>query len=130
MIHVLEVNNLLYWFQIKPVSATSGTFPKGLAHFVDRGTLEMCLHLIVLSLSVVCEFNSPFSHFLLCFHRWQIGKCCKVYVSNILEEQVMAGSGHLQTFRLLRFLRSRNSADGHANFGIQMAVSFCQISTL
>ena len=36
----------------------------------------------------------------------------------------MAGSGHLQTFRLLRFLRSRNSADGHANYGIQMAVSF------
>ena len=35
----------------------------------------------------------------------------------------MAGSGHLQTFRLLRFLRSRNSADGHANYGIQMAVS-------
>lgn len=37
--------------------------------------------------------------------------------------QVMAGSGHLQTFRLLRFLRNRNSADGHANYGIQMAVS-------
>lgn len=36
----------------------------------------------------------------------------------------MAGSGHLQTFRLLRFLRSRNSADGHANYGTQMAVSF------
>ncbi|GKU92135.1 hypothetical protein SLEP1_g5903 [Rubroshorea leprosula] len=35
----------------------------------------------------------------------------------------MAGSGHLQTFRLLRFLRSRNSADGHASYGIQMAVS-------
>lgn len=39
-------------------------------------------------------------------------------------EQVMAGSGHLQTFRLLRFLRGRNSADGHASYGIQMAVSF------
>lgn len=36
----------------------------------------------------------------------------------------MAGSGHLQTFRLLRFLRSRTSADGHANYGFQMAVSF------
>ncbi|KAM4104226.1 hypothetical protein ACJW30_06G141300 [Castanea mollissima] len=75
--------------EIKPVSATSGnTFPKGLSHYIDRGTLEICLHLIVLSLSVI-----------------------------------MAGSGHLQTFRLLRFLRSRNSADGHANYGIQMAVS-------
>ncbi|XP_059654080.1 anaphase-promoting complex subunit 1 isoform X2 [Cornus florida] len=75
--------------EIKLVSVTSeSTFPKGLSHHVDRGTLETCLHLIVLSLSVV-----------------------------------MAGSGHLQTFRLLRFLRSRNSADGHANYGSQMAVS-------
>ncbi|KAF3433403.1 hypothetical protein FNV43_RR24505 [Rhamnella rubrinervis] len=85
----LLYNYALYFLnEIKPVSATSGTFPKGLSHFVDRGTLEMCLHLIVLSLSVV-----------------------------------MAGSGHLQTFKLLRFLRSRNSADGHAIYGIQMAVS-------
>ncbi|KAM7271463.1 hypothetical protein ACFE04_030677 [Oxalis oulophora] len=75
--------------EIKPLSATSdNSYPKGLSYYVDRGTLEICLHLIVLSLSVV-----------------------------------MAGSGHLQTFRLLRFLRSRNSLDGHANFGIQMAVS-------
>lgn len=36
----------------------------------------------------------------------------------------MAGSGHLPTFRLLRYLRSRNSAEGHINFGIQMTVSF------
>ncbi|XP_048325794.2 anaphase-promoting complex subunit 1 isoform X1 [Ziziphus jujuba] len=85
----LLYNYALYFLnEIKPISVTSGTFPKGLSHYVDRGTLEMCLHLIVLSLSVV-----------------------------------MAGSGHLQTFRLLRFLRSRNSADGHANYGIQMAVS-------
>lgn len=34
----------------------------------------------------------------------------------------MAGSGHLQTFRFLKFLRNRNSADGHAGFGTQMAV--------
>ncbi|XP_058181037.1 anaphase-promoting complex subunit 1 isoform X3 [Rhododendron vialii] len=75
--------------EIKPVCVGSGsTLLKGLSHYVDRGTLEICLHLIVLSLSVV-----------------------------------MAGSGHLQTFRLLRFLRSRNSADGHANYGTQMAVS-------
>lgn len=53
------------------------------------------------------------------FYRWKIES-----VANILKEQVMAGSGHLQTFRLLRFLRSRNSVDGHANYGIQMAVSF------
>ncbi|KAK2985961.1 hypothetical protein RJ640_028279 [Escallonia rubra] len=75
--------------EIKPVSATSKhTLPKGLSRFVDRGTLETCLHLVVLSLSVV-----------------------------------MAGSGDLQTFRLLRFLRSRNSADGSVNYGTQMAVS-------
>ncbi|EXB88404.1 Anaphase-promoting complex subunit 1 [Morus notabilis] len=79
---------LCFLNEIKPVSAISGTFPRGLSHYVDRGTLEICLHLIVLSLSVV-----------------------------------MAGSGHLQTFRLLRFLRSRNSVDGHANYGVQMAVS-------
>lgn len=90
-----DAQELLYEYaiyflnEIKPVSAASGnTFPKGLSQYIDRGTLEICLHLIVLSLSVI-----------------------------------MAGSGHLQTFRLLRFLRSRNSADGHANYGIQMAVS-------
>lgn len=38
--------------------------------------------------------------------------------------KVMSGSGHLQTFRFLRFLRSRNSADGHVNYGTQLAVSF------
>ncbi|PON86586.1 Anaphase-promoting complex subunit [Trema orientale] len=85
----LLYNYALYFLnEIKSVSSISGTFPRGLSNYVDRGTLEICLHLIVLSLSVV-----------------------------------MAGSGHLQTFRLLRFLRSRNSADGHANYGVQMAVS-------
>ncbi|XP_027940557.1 anaphase-promoting complex subunit 1 isoform X2 [Vigna unguiculata] len=90
-----NAQELLYEFaiyflnEIKPVSPTSGkVFPNGLSHHIDRGTLETCLHLIVLSLSVV-----------------------------------MAGSGHLQTFRLLRFLRSRNCADGQSSYGIQMAVS-------
>ncbi|CAN6805344.1 unnamed protein product [Brassica oleracea] len=86
----LLYNYALYLLnEIKPVSATSGTaFPRGISKFVDKGTLEMCLYLVILSLSVV-----------------------------------MAGSGDLQIFRLLRFLRSRNSADGHANYGTQMAVS-------
>ncbi|KAL1559265.1 anaphase-promoting complex subunit 1-like [Salvia divinorum] len=75
--------------EIKPVcTSNSNDLPKGLSVYVDRGTLETYLHLIVLSLCVV-----------------------------------MAGSGHLQTFRFLKFLRSRNSADGHAGFGTQMAVS-------
>ncbi|CAI0443752.1 unnamed protein product [Linum tenue] len=81
---------LYFLNEIKPVSATkNGTcFPKGLSRYVDRSTLEICLHLVVLALSVV-----------------------------------MAGSGHLQTFRLLKFLRGRSSPDGHTNYGIQMAVS-------
>nr|XP_029143708.1 anaphase-promoting complex subunit 1 isoform X4 [Arachis hypogaea] len=91
-----NAQELLYEFaiyflnEIKPVSPTSSgkVFPKGLSRYIDRVTLETCLHLIVLSLSVV-----------------------------------MAGSGHLQTFRLLRFLRSRNCADGQSSYGIQMAVS-------
>ena len=37
--------------------------------------------------------------------------------------KVMAGSGHLQTFRLLRYLRGRSSAEGQVNYGLQMAVS-------
>ncbi|KAL0341266.1 UNVERIFIED_CONTAM: Anaphase-promoting complex subunit [Sesamum radiatum] len=75
--------------EIKPVCVSNGNgLPKGLSIYVDRGTLETCLHLIVLSLCLV-----------------------------------MAGSGHLQTFRFLKFLRNRNSADGHAYFGTQMAVS-------
>ncbi|XP_071734398.1 anaphase-promoting complex subunit 1 [Rutidosis leptorrhynchoides] len=75
--------------EIKPLSVkVMHGFPRGLSQYVDRGTLETCLHLIALSLSVV-----------------------------------MAGSGHLPTFRLLKFLRGRNSADGHVNYGTQMAVS-------
>lgn len=42
----------------------------------------------------------------------------------------MAGSGHLQTFRFLKFLRNRNAADGHANFGTQMAVSLLNMRSL
>ncbi|KAK4273718.1 hypothetical protein QN277_017057 [Acacia crassicarpa] len=90
-----NAQELLYDFamyflnEIKPISSARGnSLPKGLSRYIDRGTLEISLHLIVLSLSVV-----------------------------------MAGSGHLQTFRLLRFLRSRNCADGHSSYGIQMAVS-------
>ncbi|KAK9683476.1 hypothetical protein RND81_10G143700 [Saponaria officinalis] len=75
--------------EIKPVSTSVGCmFPRGLSKFVDRSTLEICLHLVVLSLTMV-----------------------------------MAGSGNLQTLRLLRFLRNRNSSDGQASFGIQMTVS-------
>lgn len=75
--------------EIKNISVqTPSILPKGLLRYVDRGTLELCLHLIVLSLSLV-----------------------------------MAGSGNLQTFRLLRYLRARSSAEGQVNYGLQMAVS-------
>lgn len=40
----------------------------------------------------------------------------------------MAGSGNLQTFRLLRYLRGRISAEGQVNYGLQMAVSIANIS--
>ncbi|GAB2272646.1 hypothetical protein Dimus_007470 [Dionaea muscipula] len=90
-----NAKELLYYFaihflnEIKPVSVTNGsTFPKGLSKYVDRGTLEICLHLVVLSLSVV-----------------------------------MAGSGNLETFRFLKFLRNRNPADAQASYGMNMAVS-------
>ncbi len=39
----------------------------------------------------------------------------------------MAGSGHLQTFRLLRYLRGRSSAEGQVNYGLQMAVSIITV---
>ncbi|MED6170431.1 hypothetical protein PIB30_030855 [Stylosanthes scabra] len=56
-----NAQELLYEFaiyflnEIKPVSpASSGkVFPKGLSRYIDRVTLETCLHLIVLSLSMV-----------------------------------------------------------------------------
>lgn len=57
---------ILYWFerssllqlQIKPVCVSNGNgLPKGLSLYVDRGTLETCLHLIVLSLCVVSRFS-------------------------------------------------------------------------
>ncbi|XP_044973473.1 anaphase-promoting complex subunit 1 isoform X1 [Hordeum vulgare subsp. vulgare] len=90
-----DAQKLLYSYtvhflnEIKHISVrTPSILPKGLLQYVDRGTLELCLHLIALSLSVV-----------------------------------MAGSGHLQTFRLLRYLRGRSSAEGQVNYGLQMAVS-------
>jgi hypothetical protein len=42
--------------------------------------------------------------------------------------KVMAGSGNLQTFRLLRYLRGRISAEGQVNYGLQMAVSIINSS--
>uniref|UniRef100_A0A0D3G6H1 Anaphase-promoting complex subunit 1 n=1 Tax=Oryza barthii TaxID=65489 RepID=A0A0D3G6H1_9ORYZ len=88
-----DAQELLYAYavhflnEIKHISIqTASILPKGLLQHVDRGTLELCLHLIVLSLSLV-----------------------------------MAGSGHLQTFRLLRYLRGRSSAEGQVNYGLQMA---------
>uniref|UniRef100_J3M678 Anaphase-promoting complex subunit 1 n=1 Tax=Oryza brachyantha TaxID=4533 RepID=J3M678_ORYBR len=90
-----DAQELLYAYavhflnEIKHVSVqTQSILLKGLLQHVDRGTLELCLHLIVLSLSLV-----------------------------------MAGSGHLQIFRLLRYLRGRSSAEGQVNYGLQMAVS-------
>ncbi|CAN6469882.1 unnamed protein product [Victoria cruziana] len=89
-----EAQELLYdhaiylLHEIKPLSGSNkNVYPTGLVQHVDRGTLETCLHIIVLSLSVV-----------------------------------MAGSGHLQTFRLLKYLRGR-TVDGQMNYGLQMAVS-------
>ncbi|KMZ66919.1 Anaphase-promoting complex subunit, partial [Zostera marina] len=91
-----EAHDLLYDYavhflnEIKPISsAIACSFPEGLSQFVDRGTLETCLHVIALSLSVV-----------------------------------MAGTGHLKTFRLLRHLRNRkSSSDQQFCYGFQMAVS-------
>ena len=57
-------------------------------HSVDQGTLETCLNVAVLSLSLV-----------------------------------MAGTGHLETFRLLRFLRRRTDSEGAILFGNHMAIS-------
>ncbi|CAB4301392.1 unnamed protein product [Prunus armeniaca] len=76
--------------EIKPVSATSGTFPRGLSHYVDRGNIGDMPSLIVLSLSV------SRSWLVLAF----------------------------TNLKLLRFLRNRNSADGHVNYGVQMALLF------
>lgn len=42
--------------------------------------------------------------------------------------KVMAGSRNLQTFRLLRYLRGRISAEGQVNYGLQMAVSIINSS--
>lgn len=67
------------FMQIKHIPVqTANILPKGLLQYVDRGTLELCLHLIVLALSMVCEIvyitifvyvelvNSTYSQ-LLCY---------------------------------------------------------------
>ncbi|EFJ11009.1 hypothetical protein SELMODRAFT_126964 [Selaginella moellendorffii] len=72
------------YFMKEKSQAASGTSPND--RRVDRGTLETCLDVAVLSLSVV-----------------------------------MAGTGHLETLRLLRYLRQRNDTD--IVYGNHMAVS-------
>ncbi|KAL2629518.1 hypothetical protein R1flu_014204 [Riccia fluitans] len=75
----------LFFLQEKRAAAS----PSRRQHaYVDRGTLETCLNVAVLSLSVV-----------------------------------MAGTGQLETFRLLRYLRRRNDSDGSINYGNHMAIS-------
>lgn len=69
-----------------PLGGTVGS--NGRCLYVDRGTLETCLNVAILSLSVV-----------------------------------MAGSGHLGTFKLLRYLRRRNDVDSAISYGNHMAVS-------
>ncbi|PHU09598.1 hypothetical protein BC332_21458 [Capsicum chinense] len=102
---------LYFLNEIKPGSVSSGAFPKGLSRYIDRGSLETCLHLIVLSLCVVGTY----------LRKCKLIKFMARLYSEILLVQVMAGSGHLQTFKLLKYLRGRNSADGHLSFGNQMA---------
>lgn len=48
--------------QIKHISAGKNDLPKGLSEYVDRGTLEICLHLVVLSLSLVSILLSLVIH--------------------------------------------------------------------
>ncbi|KAH9317547.1 hypothetical protein KI387_019316, partial [Taxus chinensis] len=90
-----DAQELLYSYsiyflnEIKPVASSSGArHPKGLSKYVDRATLETCLSVTILSLSLV-----------------------------------MAGTGHLETFKLLRYLRSRIDLHGHTKYGNHMAVS-------
>ncbi|KAL3687507.1 hypothetical protein R1sor_013816 [Riccia sorocarpa] len=75
----------LFFLQEKRAAASASRRPHA---YVDRGTLETCLNVAVLSLSVV-----------------------------------MAGTGHLETFRLLRYLRKRNDSDGSINYGNHMVIS-------
>ena len=58
----VSFNLFLYVLQIKalPVKILPG-FPRGLSQYVDRGTLEICLHLIALSLSMVSAICFPVS---------------------------------------------------------------------
>lgn len=90
-----DAQELLYSYsiyflnEIKPVAASNiARHPKGLSKYVDRATLEACLSVIILSLSLV-----------------------------------MAGTGHLGTFKLLRYLHSRIDLHGHTKYGNHMAVS-------
>ena len=90
--------------------------------FPLRGKWNYCL---ILNFTItIISLSSLLNFAVFCSEN---DNCGLLPGTNVLREQIMAGSGHLQTFRLLRFLRSRNSADGHANYGIQMAVSFCLV---
>lgn len=52
---------LYFLNEIKPICVFNANgLPKGLALYVDRGTLETCLHLIVLSLCVVSQLPREF----------------------------------------------------------------------
>ena len=133
--------------QIKHIPVrTASILPKGLLQYVDRGTLELCLHLIVLSLSLVSGVYHDFIYLDLVHSTLDTAVGCTHFIKSygftyviILVNsfvhicvliflsfsfvKVMAGSGNLQIFRLLRYLRGRMSAEGQVNYGLQMAVS-------
>ncbi|KAH7290973.1 hypothetical protein KP509_30G071400 [Ceratopteris richardii] len=80
----------LYFLKEKRSAALVGgtVGPDGKCSYVDRGTLETCLNVAVLSLSVV-----------------------------------MAGSGHIGTLKLLRYLRRRGDTSGAISYGNHMAIN-------
>ena len=132
--------------QIKHIPVrTASILPKGLLQYVDRGTLELCLHLIVLSLSLVSGVYHDFIYLDLVHSTLDTAVGCTYFIKSygftchypskqfsahmcfdflsFSFVKVMAGSGNLQIFRLLRYLRGRMSAEGQVNYGLQMAVS-------
>ena len=91
---------------------------------VLRNTHNYSLQYIVLDTAVVCTHfikSYGFTYVIILVNSF-VHICVLIFLSFSFVK-VMAGSGNLQIFRLLRYLRGRMSAEGQVNYGLQMAVS-------
>ena len=103
---------MYYYYIAHPSKVWRNTHNYSLQYIVLDTAVVVCTHFIKsYGFTYVIILVNSFVHI-----------CVLIFLSFSFVK-VMAGSGNLQIFRLLRYLRGRMSAEGQVNYGLQMAVS-------